>query len=180
MEYSENYQNVTQRHEGTKCYQKNGARRLAPRRAAIGLPRWLSGRRIPQPVQEARFNPWSGEGNDHLLQYSCLGNPWTEKPGGLQSTGLPRDGQDRVSTNTSVLPPVLSPGVCAEPSFLTSFSLFLPATMPHWFHYCGFGKTCYSLLSQLPHPCPVLADHGLLFFHINFHINFGHGSLHFQ
>ena len=22
-----------------------------------------------------------------LLQYSCLGNPWTEEPGGLQSMG---------------------------------------------------------------------------------------------
>ena len=26
----------------------------------------------------------SGEGNANPLQYSCLGNPWTEKPGGLQ------------------------------------------------------------------------------------------------
>ena len=26
-----------------------------------------------------------GEGNDYPLQYSCLGNPWTEEPGGLQS-----------------------------------------------------------------------------------------------
>ena len=26
-----------------------------------------------------------GEGNDNLLQYSCLENPWTEEPGGLQS-----------------------------------------------------------------------------------------------
>ena len=27
-----------------------------------------------------------GEGNGYPLQYSCLGNPWTGKPGGLQST----------------------------------------------------------------------------------------------
>ena len=26
-----------------------------------------------------------GEGNGNPLQYSCLGNPWTEEPGGLQS-----------------------------------------------------------------------------------------------
>ena len=31
-----------------------------------------------------------GGGNGHLLQYSCLGIPWTEEPGGLQSTGLQR------------------------------------------------------------------------------------------
>ena len=28
------------------------------------------------------------EGNGNPLQYSCLGNPWTEEPCGLQSTGL--------------------------------------------------------------------------------------------
>ena len=28
-----------------------------------------------------------GEGNGSPLQYSCLGNPWTEEPGGLQSVG---------------------------------------------------------------------------------------------
>ena len=28
-----------------------------------------------------------GEGNGYPLQYSCLENPWTEKPGGLQSVG---------------------------------------------------------------------------------------------
>ena len=31
-----------------------------------------------------------GEGNGNPLQYSCLRNPWTEKPGGLQSTGSHR------------------------------------------------------------------------------------------
>ena len=29
-----------------------------------------------------------GEGNGNPLWYSCLGNPWTEEPGGLQSLGL--------------------------------------------------------------------------------------------
>ena len=28
-----------------------------------------------------------GEGNGNPLQYSCLENPWTEEPGGLQSIG---------------------------------------------------------------------------------------------
>ena len=31
-----------------------------------------------------------GEGNGNPLQYSCLENPWTEKPGGLQSMALER------------------------------------------------------------------------------------------
>ena len=28
-----------------------------------------------------------GEGNGYPFQYSCLENPWTEEPGGLQSIG---------------------------------------------------------------------------------------------
>ena len=35
-----------------------------------------------------------GEENGNLLQYSCLENPWTEEPGGLQSTGSQRVGYD--------------------------------------------------------------------------------------
>ena len=36
---------------------------------------------IPGPARSL------GEGNGHPLQYSCLGNPWTET-GGLQPTGV--------------------------------------------------------------------------------------------
>ena len=36
-----------------------------------------------------------GEGNGTLLQYSCLGNPWTEEPGALQSMGSQRVRHDR-------------------------------------------------------------------------------------
>ena len=35
-----------------------------------------------------------GEGNGNSLQNSCLGVPWTEEPGGLQSMGSERVGQD--------------------------------------------------------------------------------------
>ena len=35
-----------------------------------------------------------GEGNGNPLQYSCWRIPWTEEPGGLQSTGLQRVGHD--------------------------------------------------------------------------------------
>ena len=31
-----------------------------------------------------------GKGNGNLLQYSCLGNPWTEETGDLQSMGSER------------------------------------------------------------------------------------------
>ena len=35
-----------------------------------------------------------GEGNGYPFQYSCLGNPMTEEPGGLQSMVLQRVGHD--------------------------------------------------------------------------------------
>ena len=36
----------------------------------------------------------SGEGTDNPLQYSFLGIPWTEEPGGLQSMGSQRVGHE--------------------------------------------------------------------------------------
>ena len=39
-----------------------------------------------------------GEGNGNPLQYSCLENPWTEEPGGLQSVGSLRVGHDRATS----------------------------------------------------------------------------------
>ena len=59
-----------------------------------GLPWWLSGKEstcntvglIP------RWERSCGEGNGNTLQYSCLESPWTEEPGGLQSTGPQRFG----------------------------------------------------------------------------------------
>ena len=39
-----------------------------------------------------------GEGNGNPLQYSCLEIPWTEEPGGLQSTRPQRVGHDWVHT----------------------------------------------------------------------------------
>ena len=35
-----------------------------------------------------------GEGNGIPLQYSCLGNPWTKEPGGLQFMELQRVGHN--------------------------------------------------------------------------------------
>ena len=35
-----------------------------------------------------------GEENGNPLQYFCLKTPWTEQPGGLQSTGLQYVGHD--------------------------------------------------------------------------------------
>ena len=39
-----------------------------------------------------------GEGNGNPLQYSCQENPMEEEPGRLQSMGLQRVGQDRVTS----------------------------------------------------------------------------------
>ena len=52
------------------------------------LPLWLSGKESTCNAGDIGLNAgsgWSsGEGNGNPLQYSCLGNPWTEEPGGLQ------------------------------------------------------------------------------------------------
>ena len=48
--------------------------------------------------KRCKFNPWIrmilGGGHGNPLQYSCLENPWTEEPGGLQSRRLQRVGHD--------------------------------------------------------------------------------------
>ena len=66
-----------------------------------------------------------GGGNDNPLQYSCLDNPWTEEPGGLQSMG-----SQRVEHNWGDLPhmhPALSP------KRLTSVSCINQAALPSGF-----------------------------------------------
>ena len=56
-----------------------------------GLLWWLSGKESTCQARDPGLIPGSGrfpgEGNVNPLQYSCLGNPWTEGPGGLQSMG---------------------------------------------------------------------------------------------
>jgi len=50
----------------------------------IGLPWWLNGKESICQAEDAGLIPGSGkllgEGNGNPLQYSCLGNPWTEEP----------------------------------------------------------------------------------------------------
>ena len=52
-----------------------------------------------QETQETRIrflgweNPLEG-GHGNPPQYSCLENPWTEEPGGLQSVGSQRAGHE--------------------------------------------------------------------------------------
>ena len=59
---------------------------------------WLSGFPGCSVSKESAYNSgdlglipgWGrspGEGNGNPLQYSCLGNPWREEPGELQSLG---------------------------------------------------------------------------------------------
>ena len=71
------------------------------------LPRWLVVKNMPADagdVKDTSSVPGSerspGGGNGNPLQYLAWRIPWTEGPGGLQSTGLPRVGQD-LATNQS-------------------------------------------------------------------------------
>ena len=57
----------------------------------IGFPGGSVVKNLPVSAEDAGLIPGSGrshgEGNSNPLQYSCLGNPWTEEAGGLQSMG---------------------------------------------------------------------------------------------
>ena len=59
---------------------------------SLGPPQWLSGKESTCQTGDVGLIPGSGrspgEGNDNSLQYCCLGNPWGEEPGGLQSMGV--------------------------------------------------------------------------------------------
>ena len=44
---------------------------------------------------------FSREGNGNPLQYSCLGNPRTEEPGGVQSMGSQRDTSSGINNNNN-------------------------------------------------------------------------------
>ena len=64
-----------------------------------GLSQWLKGKEAACNAGDsgdAGLIPGSrrypGVGNDNPLQYSCLGNPLRDEPGGLQSLGLQRVG----------------------------------------------------------------------------------------
>jgi len=56
----------------------------------MGLPRWLSGKESACQAGNIGLIPGSGrfpgERNGNPLLYSCLGNPWTEEPGGKSRT----------------------------------------------------------------------------------------------
>ena len=60
----------------------------------LGLPWRLSCKKSACSAGNMGSIPESGrspgEGNGNPLQCSCLGNPWTEEPGGLQSLGPQR------------------------------------------------------------------------------------------
>ena len=55
---------------------------------------------LPANAEDAGSVPGSrsspGVENGNLLQYSCLGNSWTEEPGGLEPMGLQKS-QTRLS-----------------------------------------------------------------------------------
>ena len=64
-----------------------------------GLPRWQGVKNPLVNVGDAKSSGWisasgrsSGGGNGNPLEYSYLGIPRTEEPGGLQSMGSQRVG----------------------------------------------------------------------------------------
>ena len=65
-----------------------------------GLSQWLNGKEAACNAGDSGdaglilgSRRYPGAGNGNPLQYSCLGKPLTDEPGGLQSLGLQRVGQ---------------------------------------------------------------------------------------
>ena len=60
----------------------------------MGIPGGSAGENPPANAGDMGSIPGSGrslrEGNGNPLQYSCLGNPMTQEPGGLKSLWLQR------------------------------------------------------------------------------------------
>ena len=58
---------------------------------SLDFPDGSAGKNLPVMQEEVGSIPGSGifpgEGNGNPFQYPCLGNPWTEEPGRLQSMG---------------------------------------------------------------------------------------------
>ena len=92
----------------------------------IRHPWWLSGEE--STCQAGDMDSWipvlgrsPGKGNDNPFQYSCLGIPGTEEPGGISSMGLQK-GRTQFSNWTTM----------AKASFFLSF-FFLPFLFPLFF-----------------------------------------------
>ena len=80
-----------------------------PCHLSLSVPRWLSGERICLPMQEMRVQ--SRGPADPLEEEMATCSrilawriPWTEEPGGPQSTGPQRAGQDWATEHVAVWP----------------------------------------------------------------------------
>ena len=60
----------------------------------FGLPRWLNGKRICCSIRDTGDADWEDALQEGVATHSSIlawGNPWTEEPSGLHSTGSQRD-----------------------------------------------------------------------------------------
>ena len=113
-----------------------------------GLPSWLRGKESTYNAGDVGLipalagSPGGGRGNP--LQHSCLGNPRTEEPGGLQTIGLQRAGHDwsnctHTCTHFLLQSIFLTQGL--NPSLLHWQADSLPLSQqgsPEWYYFLHF------------------------------------------
>ena len=88
-----------------------------------------------------------GEGNGSPLQHSCLGNPWTEEPGGLQSMGLPKV-RPEFATKQQQQQQVMTWSLCENPRW------WLAELLDWWTQQLRYREGTMLLENSLPLPFP--------------------------
>ena len=66
---------------------------------------------------------FSREGNGNPFQYSCLGNPRTEEPGGVQSMGSQRDTSSGINNNNNSVFNYEYSGIIGKVKFILKYCL---------------------------------------------------------
>ena len=103
---------------------------------------------------------YPGEGNGYTLQYSCLENPWTEEPDGVQYLGSQRVRQDWATKFSSVAQPsptVCDPMDCSIPGLPVCHQL-RELIQTHVHQVSDATQQTHPLLSPSP-PAFNLSDH---------------------
>ena len=135
-----------------------------PTKSYMGFPGGSAGKESACDAGDLNSIPGSGrspgEGNGYPLQYSCQRIPWTEGPGGLQSMGWQRIGNDWTTIHGILEKPYEIRPLLMPQAFLPPFPrmLCLPCFFCCVFKWAEFSPTSelsYKIFPLLGAWCPL-------------------------